>query len=700
MVGEYSAGLSARLGGMPQADAKEALGTLLELWRRERAAAREAYRQSRELIDFPERVSRGLALKGLSIEDTDAGAGGRALLWLTLEQGVTLEDARIGVGDPVTLWAGSAEGDRTQSGVIARIGHKRLAVAVDADYAEFLDEGRFNLDREAPEATFTRGEQAIERFRNAARKSELERLREILFGDTPPEHDPGVLDDRAFLDRDLDPTQRDAVRHALFARDVALIHGPPGTGKTRTLVELVRQALARDQRVLITAASNTAVDNLGERLAQLGVPLVRLGHPARVSQALEARTLDALVEGSEARERARRWIAEANALRRTVDKRRSRERLKFREGREMLNEARNLMRDARRALDAEREAQLERVRVVCATAVGADTGLLGSRAFDLVVLDEATQAVDPMSLVALARARKVVMAGDPQQLPPTVIDPEVARAGLGTTLFERLAARHGERVLRMLLVQYRMHEALMRFPSASMYQDRLRAADRVAHQTLGDLPGVRPDALRPGPWHFIDCSGKGFSEQRSEDDPSTSNPGQAERTAREVLRLLSRGVAPHQIAVITPYLAQARRLRDALREATARGLEIGTVDGFQGREKEAVVVDLVRSNDDGEIGFLGDTRRMNVAITRARRLLLVVGDSATLAHHAYYRQFMDAAEQTGAYLSAWSDEADPMESDEADPMESDEADPMESDEADPIESDDTDPIRSSGADPV
>jgi ATP-dependent RNA/DNA helicase IGHMBP2 len=651
-----------------QADEQAALDKLSELWRRERDAAREAFRQTREQIDFAERCARGLALKGLAVEDTDSAAGGRVLLWVSLPEGATLEDTRIGVGDPVSLWVGGAEGERMQSGVIARLGYKRLAIAVEADYAEFLDEGRFNLDREAPEATFTRGEQAIARFRNADKKSDLVRTRALLFGELVPERNPGTLADDEFLDRDLDATQRDAVRHALFAHDVALIHGPPGTGKTRTLVELVRQALARGERVLVTAASNTAVDNLGERLAQLGVPLVRLGHPARVSRALEARTLDALLEGSEARARARRWIAEANALRSRVDKRRKRERLDFREGRQMQAEARSLMRDARRALDAEREAQLERVRVVCATAAGVDVAALGGRVFDLVVLDEATQAVDPMSLVALARAKRIVMAGDPQQLPPTVIDASAARAGLATTLFERLAARHGERVLRMLHVQYRMHEALMRFPSDSMYDGRLIAADAVAHQTLNELPGVQPDALRSAPWHFVDCSGKGFNELRGGDDPSTSNPGQAERTAREVRRLLSRGVAPAQIAVITPYLAQARRLREALRDATLDGLEIGTVDGFQGREKEAVVVDLVRSNEDGEIGFLADTRRMNVAITRARRFLLVIGDSATLAPHPYYQRFMDAAEQSGAYLSAWSDEADPLGTDEADPL--------------------------------
>jgi superfamily I DNA and/or RNA helicase len=186
----------------------------------------------------------------------------------------------------------------------------------------------------------------------------------------------------------------------------------------------------------------------------------------------------------------------------------------------------------------------------------------------------------------------------------------------------------------------------------------LRAAPEVAARALGDQPGVSADPLRPGPWHFIDASGKGWHERRAADDPSTSNPGQAERCAREVHRLLARGLPPEQIAVITPYLAQARLLRDALREAVEQGLEIGTVDGFQGREKEAVVVDLVRSNEDAQLGFLADTRRMNVALTRARSFLLVLGDAATLEHHAYYRAFMDAAQRDGAHLSAWADEHD------------------------------------------
>jgi superfamily I DNA and/or RNA helicase len=205
-----------------------------------------------------------------------------------------------------------------------------------------------------------------------------------------------------------------------------------------------------------------------------------------------------------------------------------------------------------------------------------------------------------------------------------------------------------------------MHEGLMRFPSQSAYGGKLRAAASVAGRSLTDRPGVSDDSLRPGPWHFIDCAGKGFVERRDDDDPSTRNEGFAERTVAEVRRVLSRGVSPTDVAVITPYLAQLRLLRERLRDAVEVGLEIGSVDGFQGREKEVVVVDLVRCNDEAEIGFLSDTRRTNVAITRARSLLLVIGDGATLARHAYYQAFMDAAQRDGAHLSAWADDAEPL----------------------------------------
>jgi superfamily I DNA and/or RNA helicase len=230
----------------------------------------------------------------------------------------------------------------------------------------------------------------------------------------------------------------------------------------------------------------------------------------------------------------------------------------------------------------------------------------------------------------------------------------------------------------MLEQQHRMHAQIMAFPSRTMYQERLRAAPAVAAHTLEEL-AVAPDPLRARPLWLVDTAGKDWPEQRTHGrlrdfpdyepgtsytnipvirfDPSTFNPANAERVAAEARRLLSRGLPPTEIAIIAAYSAQARRLRELLRAERTAGLEIGTVDGFQGREKEAVIVDLVRSNEHGEIGFLADTRRMNVALTRARRFLLVVADSATLGSHAYYAAFLSYVDEIDAHGSAWSDDA-------------------------------------------
>jgi ATP-dependent RNA/DNA helicase IGHMBP2 len=478
----------------------------------------------------------------------------------------------------------------------------------------------------------------------------------VLYGERAPRFGPEPA--LELMDPALNAPQRAAVARALAAEDVALIHGPPGTGKTRTLVEVIRQAAAKGLRVLATAASNVAVDTLAERLVDAGLDVVRLGHPARIAPALEAHGLDALLEQSDAWALARRWTREAHVLRRDTEKRKARGKLQWGEAGDAFREARRLLTDARQHLRAAERAIVDRAQVVCATAAGSEADCLGDQQFDLVVLDEATQAPDPMALVPITRAKRLVLAGDPCQLPPTVIDRDAEKDGLGTTFFERLRERAGD-ALRLLVVQHRMHQDLMAFPSAEHYEGKLEAAPSVASHVLEGL-GAKPDELRPVPLVLIDTAGTGWEEEKSGDDPSTHNPGQADRTAKEVRRLLSRGVAPADVAVITPYEAQARRLRDELHAEVQRGLEVGTVDGFQGREKEAIVLDLVRSNDRRQVGFLADVRRINVAITRARRFLLLVGDSATLGEHPYHKRLLDAVSARGAWISAWADEADPL----------------------------------------
>jgi len=639
-----------------QVQAERELKALWDAWEHERLYVREQVRKERLQLSLAERVERGLALRNLVVADSDVSAADRVLLWLSQQHGAPFENLRIGPGEPVRLWMHAPDSEAVEPAVVTRVERARIGVSVSADYAEFLDHGVFALDREAPEVSFDRGSRALSALQSAKADSRAGRYRGLLFGGAEPAaFTPQPMATDAFYDAGLNESQRAAVSFALAAPQIALIHGPPGTGKTRTLIELVRQALRRSERLLVTAASHAAVDNVAERLIAVGVPVLRLGHPARVSGAVLESTLDARLAQSESRRHARRLLAEASELRRRVAKRRARGTLNGREAFELRAEAKRLTREAYGQLDLARELIFAQAKVVCVTAAGADAALLASFQFDRVVLDEAAQAVDPWALAVLLAADRAVLAGDPCQLPPTVVDTIAASSGLSSTLFERLAAAHGERLLRLLDIQYRMPAALMQFPSESMYEGKLKTASEVADLSLGQL-GVLEDPLRPSPLVFLDTAGKGYDEERSEDDPSTKNPGQAERVALEVRRLLARGLSAQDIGVISPYDAQVRVLRELLSDACDAGLEIASVDGFQGREKQAIVLDLVRSNQRGELGFLRDRRRMNVALTRAKRFLLVAFDSATLVSDPYYRAFMDAAEAAGATVSAWADD--------------------------------------------
>lgn len=625
----------------------EWLDELAALWRRERAASQARFAEERRGRTLAERAERGVALADLELVDTGGAPGDRLLVWLAPRRPRDLSDLRVAPDDPVRLWRVSPDEQDAVRGVLSRRRDGQVGIVIDGDLPESLESGRVHLDGDDPQATFERGARAIARFRAAAASTPLGRLRRIAAGELEPAFDRAPA--WSPHDVELDEPQRAAVSAALAARDVALIHGPPGTGKTRVLVEVVRQLVARGERVLVAAASNAAVDHLTGQLAAHGVAIVRLGHPARVDPALEELTLDAQLERDGLTALARGWLDRARELRRRAARgTRSHDRTAIRA---LRDEARALERDARGQLTGAQEAVLARARVVAATCAGSDALALGARTFDTTVIDEATQAADPIALVALARSPRAVLAGDPHQLPPTVLDLEAARRGLGVTAFERIATGAS-----LLITQHRMHRDIMAFPSESKYGGLLCAAPEVAEHTLEDL-GVAPDPLRPGVLLFIDTAGTGWAEERGGDDPSTANPAMAARTAAEVRRLLSRGLPAADLAVISPYLAEVRLLRDALGGEVDAGLEIDTVDGFQGREKEAVVVDLCRSNDDGAIGFLADTRRMNVALTRARRFLLVVGDSATLAGHPYYAAFLSAVSARGQHLSAWSDDA-------------------------------------------
>lgn len=598
----------------------------------------------------------GETLLDLVVDAHEPGLGGRIQLTLVKRNRTQqLPWNRLRVGSPVVL-SPDDDGDPRQ-GVVSARNATSIEVAVD----DWPDGDRFRLDLSPDEVTRKRQLAALRVVEHS--RGRVGALRDILLGEREPRFgtslSAGSDADRA-SDRDasisgapLNASQRGAIQFALTAEDLAIIHGPPGTGKTTTVVELICQAVARGAKVLACAPSNTAVDNLLERLIAARQRVVRIGHPARVDARLRDFTLDFQVTAQEEMKIVLDMLREAETLYRRAG-RYTRAKPAPGEKQEMRREARRLQSDARLLEQHAVAGVLDRADVVCATTTFNDD-LLGDRWFDLTVIDEACQTTEPGCWVPLLRADRVVLAGDHCQLPPTVLSIEAAREGFTTSMLERLADLYGDAVTRRLDVQYRMHAHIMEFSSEQFYAGSLAAHESVASHLLTDLPGVVADPLVEDPVTFIDTAGAGWEEELEPDGASRWNPNEARLVLRKVAQLQAAGLHSRDIAVIAPYAAQVRWLRV---HASDEELEIDTVDGFQGREKEAVIISCVRSNSSGEIGFLADTRRTNVALTRARRKLIVIGDSATLGGNPFYSALLEYFERIQAYHTVWEEPDD------------------------------------------
>ncbi|HEB52827.1 MAG TPA: hypothetical protein ENI87_06195 [bacterium] len=588
-----------------------------------------------------ELVARGTTLLRLTVDDLEPGFGGRLHAVLRPSRGGDLPAHRLGPGDIVALRAARNDA-HAHDAVIVRAARDRVVVALDDDDADLPP--LLRVDRRASDVTYRRLDAALARLAAEA-DGERSRFLDVLFGHRSHPPITPKEPDRWFDDR-LDTSQRAAVAFALAADPVALIHGPPGTGKTTALVELCRQAVAAGERLLACAPSNVAVDNLAERLAGAGLRVVRLGHPARVHADVRDLSLAQQVAASPDQKVLRSAKRELDQALRQMH------RAQNRRDRAIARDQVRRLRAERRQLElAITRGLVDGAEVVLATTTGAADAALGERAFDRVIVDEAAQALEAACWIPLEHADRCVLAGDHHQLPPTILSPTAAREGLARTLFERLReSPTTSGTARMLTHQYRMHERVMAWPSRTFYDGRLVAGDSVRSHLLADLPDVATTEWTAEPLCFVDTAGCGHEETVAADEHSKHNEGEAALCARIVTDLLAAGVPADAIAVLTPYHAQAQHLRERLPQPR---LEIGTVDALQGREKEAVVVSLVRSNDAGEVGFLAELRRLNVALTRARRHLTVVGDSATLANDPALLALIEHLQQNAHYRSAF-----------------------------------------------
>ena len=590
----------------------------------------------------------GGTLTNLVIREEDSGMGGRILLTLAKRnQTLTLPWTRLGPGSPIILSeeGSSAEGWR---GIVTRVQRESIQVAFSSWPESDSERPTFRLDRSSDEVSRQRQRQGLENA-EAAGSSRFAELRDVLLGVRTPIF--RATESPYLLNKNLDESQLEAVRFALSADDVAILHGPPGTGKTTTVVELIRQITRRGERVLLVAPSNIAVDNVFERLLAAGEKVIRLGHPARVMPELREHTLDLLVENHPDVKMANKLAREAYSLREQAGKfTRAKPERGARQA--MRQEAKAMLADARKIEDMVVARLLDGAHILCATVTGLDRHLIGNRRFDWCIMDEANQTTEAAAWGPLQYADRLVLAGDHKQLPPTIISAQAAAQGFSISLPERLLNQLGAGISRRLTVQYRMHHAIMQFSSDEFYEGSLMAHASVENHLLTGLSGITANDLTETPITFIDTAGASYDEESEPDGESRLNPLEAELVLKKLEALLAAGLAPGQIAVIAPYSAQVRYLRERIPYSD---VEVDSVDGFQGREKEAILLSLVRSNRENEIGFLTDIRRMNVALTRARRKLIVIGDSATIAAHPFYQRLINYFESIGAYHSVWEE---------------------------------------------
>jgi ATP-dependent RNA/DNA helicase IGHMBP2 len=599
------------------------LGALLD---REREAEQQRFADAQAKLSLRERAARGLAVVEVEAVD-ESGLSGRALVTYARKDGREIGGAKIGVGALVRVVPKREALEELPGGIVARRQRAKLAIAFDEPPPDWALEGRVTIELLPSAATHERLAGAVRRIASEKRWVPL------LRGDEPR------FEAETFAEAtNLNAEQNEALRRSLEARDFFLVHGPPGTGKTTVLVEIARRAAEAGQQVLAAAPSNLAVDNLVERLDAAGLDAVRVGHPARVLPAVLRHTLEERVRAHDQARIAADLVDQALRLR--ADARKQKQRRgpgRFSESRAQEREARQLLAEARELEDRAQKDVLDRAQVILATLTGLESRALRGRKFPLGLVDEATQSVEPAAYLALLKAEKVILAGDHLQLPPTILSPDAQ--ALGVSLFERLGELHPSARVT-LLQQHRMNEQIMRYPSDSLYGGKLRAHPHVASWSIDDRP-----------LELIDTAGRGFEEEQPPESDSKLNEGEAELAAAQAQRLLALGLPESQIAVISPYDGQVQRIRQLL--AQFPDLEVDTVDGFQGREKEAIVVSLVRANPEGELGFLADLRRVNVALTRARKKLIVIGDSATVARHPFFAGLWKYAESIGAWRSAW-----------------------------------------------
>ncbi|MBQ1737298.1 MAG: AAA family ATPase [Muribaculaceae bacterium] len=617
-----------------------------ELLRVEYQEEKEAYRLHTQNMGLARQVTRGDAWYPLSMGRTYYNSLNQYCIEVTRKADEEI-DHNFEYGKPVVFFRAEApEGDLKRAsgiryfnftGTVSYVDGDRMVIAIPEGHTLELQNSQLPLGVQLffDETSYRMMFDALERVINA-KGTRLAYLRDLFYGRQRAE----VFTFDAMRFPWLNTSQERAVNDVLRAKDVRVLHGPPGTGKTTTLVEAINETLMRETQVLVCAQSNTAVDWISEKLVDCGIPVLRIGNPTRVNDKMLSFTYEHRF--ADHPDYPKLW-----QVRRDMREMRRRRREKAEHFHQKLDRLKELAVELEVRITGDIFGQ---VRVIASTLVGAGNKLLDGKRFGTVFIDEAAQALEAACWIPIRRASRVILAGDHCQLPPTVKSLQALKGGLGKTLMERIVENKPECV-SLLEVQYRMNDEIMQFSSDYFYQGRMKSAPEVAHRLIheGDAPILWFDTSTI---ELGEDEQNDFKEKFVGETFGRINKGEANLTL-SLLQIYFQRVGKQRIlndridvGIISPYRAQVQYLKRLIKKRAffkpfRHLISVNTVDGFQGQERDVILISLVRANDMGQIGFLRDLRRMNVAITRARMKLFILGDAPTMTRHPFYRRLYD-----------------------------------------------------------
>mgnify|MGYP002548252171 FL=1 len=591
---------------------------------------KEQFKQQTELMGIGRKIKRGMCWYPLNLGRNYYNALNQLVIEVERREDKDIEH-QFEYGRPVCFFTQDVSGKLNYLNFVATVNYvdeDRMVVilpSVDALLALqskevvgvqlYFDETSYRLMFEALKKVI------------GAKNNRLAELRDIFHGTQPA----STFSFHPLRFPWLNATQEEAVNKVLHAKDVAIVHGPPGTGKTTTLVEAVYETLHRENQVLVCAQSNMAVDWISEKLVDRGVSVLRIGNPSRVNDKMLSFTYERRFESHP--DYPQLW-----SIRKAIRELYARSR-KGAE-REAVRQKINSLKDRATELEIRiNESLFSEARVIACTLVGSANRLLSGQKFGTLFIDEAAQALEAACWIPIRKADRVILAGDHCQLPPTVKAPEALRAGLGHTLMQTIVKNKPDTV-SLLKLQYRMNDEIMRFSSEWFYGGMLQSAPEVKYRSILDFDT---------PIEWVNTEGLDCNEEFIGENYGRINKSEAELSIEQLKgyitkigreRFLDERI---DVGMISPYKAQVQYLRrlvrnDAFFKPYRQAITINTVDGFQGQERDVILISLVRANEEGQIGFLNDLRRMNVAITRARMKLIILGDASTLTRHAFYKK--------------------------------------------------------------